>query len=107
MSNSRTKYVATVTVVVLLIAFLLAAFAGWQIYNYEQGAYSTITLQWNDRKRMLTIGKREGSFKGMLENQVLTLTITLTLTFKIEKVRVRVNVNVEVIGLLFVLPSGH
>ena len=37
MSNSRTKYVATVTVVVLLIAFLLAAFAGWQIYNYEQG----------------------------------------------------------------------
>ena len=49
MSNSRTKYVATVTVVVLLIAFLLAAFAGWQIYNYEQGVAEhrsrTVTLR--------------------------------------------------------------
>ncbi|MCR4776590.1 MAG: hypothetical protein K5869_09470 [Saccharofermentans sp.] len=37
MSNSRTKYIATVTICVLLVAFLLSAFAGWQIYNYEQG----------------------------------------------------------------------
>ena len=37
MSNSRTKYIATVTICVLLAAFLLSAFAGWQIYNYEQG----------------------------------------------------------------------
>lgn len=44
-------------------------------YNYEQGAYSTITLQWNDRKRMLTIGKREGSFKGMLENRTFRIQL--------------------------------
>ena len=37
MSNSRTRYVATVTIAVLVAAFLLTAFAGWQIYNYEQG----------------------------------------------------------------------
>ena len=44
-------------------------------YNYEQGAYSTITLQWNDRKRTLTIGKREGSFKGMLENRTFRIKL--------------------------------
>ena len=44
-------------------------------YNYEQGAYSTITLQWNDRKRMLTIGKREGSFKGLLENRTFRIQL--------------------------------
>ena len=44
-------------------------------YNYEQGAYSTITLQWNDRKCTLTIGKREGSFKGMLENRTFRIQL--------------------------------
>ena len=44
-------------------------------YNYEQGAYSTILLQWNDRKRTLTIGKREGSFKGMLENRTFRIQL--------------------------------
>lgn len=44
-------------------------------YNYEQGAYSIITLQWNDRKRTLTIGKREGSFKGMLENRTFRIQL--------------------------------
>ncbi len=34
-------------------------------YNYEKGAYSIIPFQWNDRSRTLTIGKRNGSFKGM------------------------------------------
>lgn len=35
-------------------------------YNYENGAYSTITMKWNDRSRTLTIGKRNGSYNGML-----------------------------------------
>ena len=35
-------------------------------YNYEKGAYSTITFQWNDAKNELTIGKRNGVFPGML-----------------------------------------
>lgn len=35
-------------------------------YNYEQGAYSTISFRWNDKERILTIGEREGEFSGML-----------------------------------------
>lgn len=35
-------------------------------YNYENGAYSTISFTWNDAKRTLTIADRKGSFPGML-----------------------------------------
>jgi alpha-D-xyloside xylohydrolase len=35
-------------------------------YNYEKGAYSTITFTWNDKKKTLTIGDRKGSFPEML-----------------------------------------
>ena len=35
-------------------------------YNYEKGLYSTITLSWNDAKKVLTISDRKGSFPGML-----------------------------------------
>jgi alpha-D-xyloside xylohydrolase len=35
-------------------------------YNYEKGAYSTITFIWNDAKKTLTISDRKGSFQGML-----------------------------------------
>lgn len=31
-------------------------------YNYEKGMYSTITMKWNDRTRMLTIENRKGEF---------------------------------------------
>ncbi len=36
-------------------------------YNYEKGAYATITFQWNDKKKELTISDRQGAFPGMLE----------------------------------------
>jgi len=35
-------------------------------YNYEKGAYSTISFTWNDIKKTLTINDRKGSFPGML-----------------------------------------
>jgi alpha-D-xyloside xylohydrolase len=35
-------------------------------YGYEKGAFSRIPLTWNDATRTLTIGKREGTFPGML-----------------------------------------
>ena len=35
-------------------------------YNYEKGVYSTITFNWNDTKKVLTISDRKGSFPGML-----------------------------------------
>jgi len=44
-------------------------------YNYEKGAYSTITFKWNDKTRTLTIGKRRGSFNGMLKNRKFNIVI--------------------------------
>lgn len=34
-------------------------------YDYEQGCFSTIELQWNDKRRVLTFGERRGGFEGM------------------------------------------
>ena len=42
-------------------------------YNYEKGMYSTITLQWNDKKHTLTIGARQGSYPGMLSERAFTV----------------------------------
>ena len=44
-------------------------------YNYEQGQYATISFQWNDRSRTLTIGSRQGSFPGMLERRQFTVVL--------------------------------
>jgi alpha-D-xyloside xylohydrolase len=38
-------------------------------YNYEQGKYSIIPINYNEQSKTLTIGKREGSFDGMLKNR--------------------------------------
>jgi alpha-D-xyloside xylohydrolase len=38
-------------------------------YNYENGAYATIPLHWDDAKHTLTIGERHGKFPGMLEHR--------------------------------------
>ena len=42
-------------------------------YNYEKGAYSTITLQWNNKKHTLTIGARKGEYPGMLQSRAFTV----------------------------------
>ena len=42
-------------------------------YNYEHGQYSTIQLQWNDRTHTLTIGRRNGSFNGMLPQRTFVI----------------------------------
>ena len=34
-------------------------------YNYEKGDYATISLTWDEARKTLTIGKREGKFHGM------------------------------------------
>jgi alpha-D-xyloside xylohydrolase len=44
-------------------------------YNYEKGAYTTITFQWNDRTRKLTIGQRQGSYPGMLQTRQFTIVM--------------------------------
>jgi alpha-D-xyloside xylohydrolase len=35
-------------------------------YRYEHGVHATIPISWNEKAQKLTIGKREGSFPGML-----------------------------------------
>ena len=44
-------------------------------YRYEQGLYSTIRLQWNDKKQQLTIGQRQGQFSGMLPQRTFRIRI--------------------------------
>jgi alpha-D-xyloside xylohydrolase len=38
-------------------------------YSYENGAYSTIPIHWDDGARTLTIGDRKGGFPGMLQHR--------------------------------------
>ena len=38
-------------------------------YNYERGHYATIDISYDDQARTLTIGQRQGSFKGMLKQR--------------------------------------
>jgi alpha-D-xyloside xylohydrolase len=35
-------------------------------YGYERGAFARIPVRWDERAKTLTIGRREGSFPGML-----------------------------------------
>ncbi|MFW6267697.1 MAG: TIM-barrel domain-containing protein, partial [Marinilabiliaceae bacterium] len=43
-------------------------------YNYEKGVYSTITFNWDDTDKTLTISDREGSFPGMLQERNFNIT---------------------------------
>ena len=38
-------------------------------YDYEKGIYSTITFNWDDANKTLTIGERQGEFPGMLQER--------------------------------------
>ena len=38
-------------------------------YEYERGAFAHIPIAWNEARRTLTIGKRQGSFEGMLKSR--------------------------------------
>jgi alpha-D-xyloside xylohydrolase len=51
-------------------------------YNYENGKYSTIKMTWNDQEQTLTIGKREGSFDGMLETRKFKIKLINSNTIK-------------------------
>lgn len=44
-------------------------------YNYEKGAYSTITFNWNDKTRTLTIGERQGEYPGMLTSRSFNINL--------------------------------
>jgi alpha-D-xyloside xylohydrolase len=42
-------------------------------YNYENGAFSTIALRWEDAKKRLHIGKRQGAYPGMPMTRTFSL----------------------------------
>jgi alpha-D-xyloside xylohydrolase len=42
-------------------------------YNYEQGKYSTIALNWDEAQKTLTIGNRQGDFPGMLKDRTFRI----------------------------------
>ena len=44
-------------------------------YNYEQGQYTEIPFTWNDRSQTLTIGRRTGSYKGMLTSRTFRVRL--------------------------------
>jgi len=44
-------------------------------YNYEKGVYATITFDWDDKKKTLTINDRNGSFPGMLTDRKFNVVI--------------------------------
>ena len=44
-------------------------------YGYEKGQYSTIDIRWNDEGRVLTLGKREGAYPGMLQSRTFCVKV--------------------------------
>ncbi len=44
-------------------------------YGYEKGAFARIPIHWNDTKRVLTVGQREGSFPGMLTERTIEVIL--------------------------------
>ncbi len=44
-------------------------------YNYEKGVYSTITFNWNNAKRTLTINDRKGEYPGMLKDRKFNIIL--------------------------------
>jgi alpha-D-xyloside xylohydrolase len=44
-------------------------------YNYEKGKYSVIPISYNQQTKTVTIGKREGSFDGMLKTRKFKIVL--------------------------------
>lgn len=44
-------------------------------YNYEKGIFATITFQWDDAKKSLTIDDRKGTYPGMLEKRMVKIVL--------------------------------
>jgi len=44
-------------------------------YNYESGAYTEISIEWNETARKLTFGARKGAYNGMLKDRKFTIVL--------------------------------
>ena len=47
-------------------------------YEYQQGQHSLIPLRWDDSSSVLTIGARQGSYPGMIENRKFHVVLVAT-----------------------------
>ncbi|HUJ45418.1 MAG TPA: TIM-barrel domain-containing protein [Opitutaceae bacterium] len=47
-------------------------------YGYEKGAFARIPLRWDEAAQTLTIGRREGSFPGMLAERTFEVVLVTT-----------------------------
>lgn len=67
-------------------------------YNYEQGAYATIRFDWDDTARELTVGMREGSFKGMVEKRIFDVVLVGGSLGTADSLSAQVNCRIEYDG---------
>ncbi len=44
-------------------------------YNYEKGIFATIGFKWDNAKRQLTIGKRKGTFPGIINKRIFNIIL--------------------------------
>ena len=44
-------------------------------YNYEKGMYSTISIQYNDKTKEVTIGKRQGEYPGIVSQRTFHIVL--------------------------------
>ncbi|MGH8338083.1 MAG: DUF5110 domain-containing protein, partial [Gammaproteobacteria bacterium] len=44
-------------------------------FDYEKGEFSQIPIVWKDATRTLSIGKREGTYKGMLADRTFNIVL--------------------------------
>jgi len=42
-------------------------------YNYEKGKFSTITMNYQEKEKKFTFGKRKGTFAGMLTKRTFEI----------------------------------
>lgn len=47
-------------------------------YNYEKGVYSTISFSWDDKKKIVTISDRNGSYPGMIATRTFNIVLVNT-----------------------------
>ncbi|MBP3420153.1 MAG: DUF5110 domain-containing protein [Marinifilaceae bacterium] len=47
-------------------------------YNFEKGEYTEIPFSWNETTQELTIGKRQGSYNGMLKERIFVVKVAGT-----------------------------
>ncbi|MFH0989523.1 MAG: DUF5110 domain-containing protein [bacterium] len=44
-------------------------------YNYEKGVYATIEFSWDNERRQLVIGDRQGEFPGMVRERIIKVVL--------------------------------